>query len=101
MDGFEARFKRAVHVSEAFYAALARHPRVTVERIANGTNVARVTFDGVTVTALAARLAEHGIRIPAAGGPAGGPATVTLGVNESWNRLTAAELVRAFEQALG
>ena len=96
MDGFEHRLASAVQVSEAFYTQLARHPRAKVERIPNGTNLARVTFTGLDSTAVAARLTEHGIHMPAAAGQS----TVTLGVNETWNRTTAADLMHAFDQAL-
>jgi threonine aldolase len=95
MDGFGARLTSAVQVSEAFYTAIAKHPRVRIERVPNGTNLARVTFTGVTAAAVSAKLAERGIRMPGAAG-----STVTLGVNETWNRTTAADLARAFEQAL-
>lgn len=97
MDGFEDRLKRAVGVSESFYAALAGHPRVAIERIPNGTNLTRVSFTGVAPAVVAARLAERGVLLPVA--PAG-QTTVTLAVNETWTRTTAADLTRAFEQAL-
>lgn len=97
MDGFAERLKSAVGVSEAVYAALGSHPRLTIERIPSGTNLTRVTFTGVTPAAVAARLAERGILMPAA---AAGQNTVTLGVNETWTRTTAVDLTRAFEQAL-
>jgi len=96
MAGFDGRLKSAVQVSEAFYTAIARHPRVAIERIPNGTNLTRITFKGVTAAVVAARLAERGVRLPAAAGQA----TVTLGVNETWNRTTATDLIRAFEQSL-
>ncbi|HUU35918.1 MAG TPA: beta-eliminating lyase-related protein, partial [Vicinamibacterales bacterium] len=97
MDGFEDRLKHAVAVSEAFYTALAGHPRVLIARIPNGTNLTRVTFTGIAPAVVAARLAEHGVVMPAG---SAGQTTVTLGVNETWTRTTAAELTRAFEQAL-
>ena len=96
MDGFEGRLKSAVQHSENFYAAMAKHPRMAVERIPNGTNVTRVTFKGVSATDVARRLAERGIGMPAPPGAA----TVTLSVNETWNRMPAADLIRAFEQSL-
>jgi selenocysteine lyase/cysteine desulfurase len=88
--------KSAVGISEAFYAAMAKHPRVTIERIPNGTNLTRVTFKGVNVADVAKRLGERGI---AMSGPAK-PATITFGVNETWSRMTAAELIGAFEKSL-
>jgi len=97
MDGFLDRLTSAVGVSEAFYTAIARHPKVGVERIPTGTNLARVTLKGVDAAVVARRLAERDILIGGAT-PAG---VVTLGVNETWNRMTGAELARAFEEALG
>ena len=40
-----------------------RHPRVAVERIPNGTNLARLTLKGVDPALATRRLAERGIRI--------------------------------------
>lgn len=95
MDGFLDRLSSAVRMSEAFYASLSRHPRVRVERIPNGTNIARVTLTGDPAR-IATRLAEQGVRLPA---PAPG-GVFMLTVNETWTRTTAPDLVRAFEQAL-
>jgi threonine aldolase len=97
MDGFEGRLKSAVQTSEAFYAAMAKHPKLTIERIPNGTNLTRLTFKGVNVADVGKRLGERGI---AMSGPAT-PGTITFGVNETWNRMSAADLIRAFEQSLG
>jgi threonine aldolase len=96
MDGFEGRLKSAVQISEAFYSAMAKHPRVAIERIPNGTNLTRVTFKGVAPADVAKRLAERGIAMSAP--PTG--MTIGLAVNETWNRMSAADLIRAFEQAL-
>ena len=95
MEGFESRLKSAVQVSEAFYTALARNPRVKVDRIPNGTNLARVTFAGRDAKAISARLGERGVRLAASAGQ-----TVTLAVNETWARTTADSLASAFEHAL-
>lgn len=96
MDGFEARLKSAVQTSETFYAAIAKHPRVGIERIPGGTNLARVRFTGVDAASVARRVGERGIAMSAPQGAA----TVTFGVNETWNRMSAADLVRGFEEAL-
>jgi threonine aldolase len=96
MDGFGGRLKSAVQTSETFYAAMAKHPRLGIERIPGGTNLTRVSFKGVSVVDVAKRLGERGI---AMSGPAA-PATITFGVNETWNRMSAADLIRAFEQSL-
>jgi threonine aldolase len=96
MEGYIDRLKTAVRVSEDVIAALARHPRLTIERIPNGTNLTRWTLRGVEGRTLAARLVADGIRFPNA---AAGIATIA--VNETWARRSSGELVRAFEKALG
>jgi len=95
MSGFAERLKAAVQGSENVYRALAGHPRVTVERIPNGTNLTRLTLrtDPGVVTR---RLAETGIHMPA---PAAN-GTVLLGVNETWARRSESDLLQAFTQAL-
>jgi len=95
MSGFAERLKAAVQTSEHVYRGLASHPRVTVERIPNGTNLTRLTLrtDPGVVTR---RLAEAGIQMPTA--TANG--TVLLGVNETWARRSESEMLQAFTQAL-
>jgi threonine aldolase len=97
MDGFVDRLTSAVRVSEDFYTAIARHPKVTVSKFPSGTNLSRLTFKGADVASVARKLFDRGILLPG-GSPEG---VVMVGVNETWNRTTAADLVRAFEQALG
>ncbi len=96
MDGFEGRLKTAVQTSEAFYSAMAKHPRMGIERIPNGTNLTRVTFKGVAPADVARRLADRGVVMPATPSAS----TLTFGVNETWGRMAAPELVRVFEIAL-
>jgi threonine aldolase len=96
MEGFLDRLKSAVRVSEEFYTAIARHPKVTLSRIPNGTNVTRLTLKDTNVPALRNRLRERGIEMPGVS-PDG---VVMLGVNETWSRTTGAELAAAFEHAL-
>ena len=96
MNGFEARLKTAVQISETFYQAMAKHPRLTIERIPNGTNLTRIRFNAVDAAQVAKKLGERGVAMSAPPGPA----TVTLAVNETWNRMTATDLIDAFEKAL-
>lgn len=96
MDGFVERLTRAVRVSEAFYAQLARHPAVTVTRIPHGTNLTRLTLTGVDPGEVSRRLASDGIRLPAAAADG----VITLAVNETWTRTSADDLMRAFARAL-
>jgi threonine aldolase len=96
MDGYLDRMRSAVKTSEDFYAAIAKHPAVRVEAIANGTNLRHVMFKGVDAASVRRRLAANGILLP----PAPATGTLTLGVNETWNRMPAADLSRAFADAL-
>ena len=95
MTGFVDRLRAAVRVSEDLYSGLARHPRVTIERIPDGTNLTRLTLrvDPDTVTR---RLAEVGIHVPRPSADG----TVVFAVNETWSRRSAQELLDAFERAL-
>ena len=96
MDGFEGRLKSAVQTSETFYAAMAKHPKLGIERIPNGTNLTRISFKGVNAQEVGKRLAERGIAMSA---PAGA-VTITFGVNETWSRMPVADLIAAFERSL-
>jgi threonine aldolase len=97
MDGFGTRLSTAVQTSEKLYAALAGNPRLALERMPNGTNLTRATFKGITAAEVSRRLRERGVAMP---GPAGA-ATITLAVNETWNRMNAPDLIEAFETSLG
>lgn len=96
MDGFVDRLKSAVRVSEDFYTTIARHPQVSVSRIPNGTNLTRIALKGANVAAVRKKLLDRHIQMPG-GSPDG---VVTLGVNETWNRISGSELAAAFEQSL-
>lgn len=95
MVGFVGRLRSAVDVSEQFYKGLAGHPRVTIDRIPNGTNLTRLTIQGDGAD-VARRLAAEGIAMPTPSAQG----VVMLGVNETWARRSAAELTRAFQRAL-
>ena len=95
MDGYIERLQAAVRVSEDVFAALSRHPRVTIDRIPNGTNLTRWTLRGIDSRVVAQRLAAESIRFPNAATGA-----VTVGVNETWARQSSTDLVRALERAL-
>lgn len=96
MDGFVDRLKQAVTVSEAFFEAAASLQDVGVERVPNGTNLTRLVLRRADRSNVARKLAAQGIIMPSSPGPG----AVTVAVNETWNRMTAPALVRAFEAAL-
>ena len=96
VEGFVDRLKNAVILSEEFYEQLNQHPNFEVSRISNGTNLARVTLSGADSDEFRSRLAASDILI----GRANEQGRFTLGVNESWNRTTAENLMGAFVEAL-
>ena len=95
MDGFEGRLKSAVQISETFYAAMAKHPRLAHRTHSERHEPHARDLQGRERRRCreAARRARHRDVGPA------GPGTITFGVNETWNRMSAADLIRAFEQA--
>ena len=96
MDGYLDRMRSAVKASEDFYAAIGRHAAVRVEPVSNGTNLRHVVLAGVDAAAVRGRLAARGVMLP----QAAANGTLTLGVNETWNRMPARELANLFQAAL-
>ena len=96
MDGFVDKLRSAITISEDFYSIINQHPAFTVTRIPNGTNLARLTVSGINGEVFKKRLAEHEIVISRPNADN----RFTLGVNETWNRVTAGELTSAFTNAI-
>jgi threonine aldolase len=94
LEGFEQRYARAVAASEEFIQGVGRIDGITVDRIPSGTHLFRLRIARSDPAALRMRLAGRGIALPGAGADG----TMVIGVNESWNRTTAAELVDAFRR---
>jgi threonine aldolase len=94
LPGFEERFARAIRVSEEFRRELARVEGLTVEPIAGGTNLFRLRV-ARDAPGLRARLAEHGVLLPAPSADG----VFLLAVNETWNRTTGSDLTEAFTGA--
>jgi len=96
MQGFLERLRLAVRVSEDFYTAVGRHAAFTVERISNGTNITRLKVRQSDLEGFRRRLEQSGILLPRPADWGG----FSLGVNETWNRTTGADLTAAFGRAL-
>ena len=96
LDGFQERFARAIKVSEDFIRALKRVDGVAVEPVPSGTNLFRLRVLRTNAATLRTRLGARGIVLanPSAEG------TFLVGVNESWNRTTGAELADAFTREM-
>lgn len=94
-DGFEARLRTAIRVSEEVFTALATRPTFGVERVPNGTNLCRLVVKGQDPAVVRRRLASARVVLPAA--PAD---TFIVAVNETWNRRTARDLLADFDSAV-
>jgi threonine aldolase len=94
-EGYLDRLRAAVQVSEEFYSALARNPSFSVERVSGGTNLARLTVKSADREGFSRRLAERNVHLPARLSD-----PLTLAVNETWARVSASELTRAFEDSV-
>lgn len=95
LDGFGPRYAAAVNVSEEWIRGLQPHQAFTVERIPSGTNLFRLRVRGTDASAFQKRLAARGVLLAPPQGD-----TFLIGVNETLNRTTAAELTGHFAAAL-
>lgn len=96
LEGFSERFASAVALSEEFLRRIAADRRVRVERIASGTNIARLRLAGIDGAKLAQRLEAEGVRIQR---PEDG--VLEVQTNESLLRSSAERLAQTFLRALG
>jgi threonine aldolase len=92
LDGFEARYRQAIEVSETLARRLGADQRFTVTREPSGTNLMRVAVKTADPQAFRKKLAARGVLLGAPG--AGGAFLVAT--NETLNRRTAEELSDAF-----
>jgi threonine aldolase len=94
LDGFSDRYSRAVKTSEDVIATLRQRGGFSIERIPSGTNLFRLKAPSGDPVAFQKRLAARGVMMPE---PQQG--AFLVGVNETLNRTTAAELTEALVQA--
>jgi threonine aldolase len=95
LDGFSDRYSRAVSTSEEWIRALGRHGAFTIDRVPSGTNLFRLRVSGTDPAALQRRLAAARVML---GAPQNG--AFLIGVNETLNRTSAADLTETFVRAL-
>jgi threonine aldolase len=96
LEGFEGRFRSSVETAERVMAALRADSNFGVEPIPNGTNIFRMRVFNVNAPVYKMRLEDAGISVPDPVGDWFG-----VQVNETWNRLPAADIFARFRQALG
>lgn len=94
LDGYVERLRAAIGTAEDLFARLADDPALRVERIPEGTNVAKLHLLTGDAARFRARLADAGVVAPV---PTG--STFTIAVNETWTRLSAEDLCRALLDA--
>jgi threonine aldolase len=97
-DGFSERFEKAVAISEDLFKRLSANGRFSIERIPSGTNISRLTVKDMSAELFVENLKNKGVIARAVGKTA--PNNVTLIVNESLLRSSAAELEEAFIKSL-
>ena len=96
LPGFVDRFRDAVAVSESFIERLARHDAFTVERMPAGTNLFWLSVATPDAAAFRARLQDSEVDL----GRGSLSGRFLVGVNETWNRVTADALTDRFVSAL-
>jgi threonine aldolase len=94
LTGFGDRYSQAVRASEDWIGRLRKHDAFVIERIPSGTNLFRLQVKGPDPVAFQKRLAAKGVMLSA---PQRG--AFLVGVNETLNRTTPAELVDTFVRA--
>ena len=95
LDGFGDRYSRAMQTSEEWIRALGRHGAFTIDRVPSGTNLFLLRVSGTDPDAFQQRLASARVMLaPAQHG------AFLIGVNETLNRTSAAELTDTFVRAL-
>ena len=95
LDGFSDRYNRAVRTSEDWIRALGRHGAFTIDRVPSGTNLFRLRVAAPDPDAFRRRLASARVMLAP---PQNGE--FLIGVNETLNRTSAAELADTFARAL-
>ena len=95
LEGFGDRYSRAVRTSEDWIRALGAHGAFTIDRVKSGTNLFQLRVRGSDPAAFQRRLASARVMLAA---PQNG--AFIIGVNETLNRTTAADLTDTFIRSL-
>jgi threonine aldolase len=96
LEGFEARYAKAVALSQQVIAGLESDRRFRVSRVARGTNIFYLRVEGTNASAYRQRALEAGITLAEPRDE-----SFTMQVNETWNRTTSLEILARLRRALG
>jgi threonine aldolase len=95
-DGFAERYQTAVRNGEKLFELLQASGKFRIERVPSGSNIAKLRLaSGGALDQLRDRLAAAGIRI----GGAKDATVANLSINETINRRSVEDIVRAFLSA--
>ena len=95
MPGFIQRYQEAISASKQWLVEISRHEAFAAAQIPNGTNLMRLHVAG-NVHRFRQNLQNRGIQI----GPPRANNQFLIAINETWNRQTPTDLVRAFVSSL-
>src|SRR5439155_4088303 len=93
--GFGDRFSQAVRTSEEVIHGLRQHGAFAIDRVPSGTNLFHLQVRGTDPVSFQQRLARNGVMVSTPQRD-----LFLVGVNETLNRTTPAELTDAFVRAL-
>jgi threonine aldolase len=95
LEGFEARYAKAVAVSQQVIAGLEGDGRFAVTRVPRGTNIFYLRVQGGNADAYRQRALEAGIALAEPRDE-----SFSVQVNETWNRAAPAEILARLRRAL-
>lgn len=95
--GFPERFAAAAARGEELFAGIEGHPNLAVDRVPEGTNVAKLEVKSADLAGFRDRLADRGIELSE---PLADGSGFKIQVNETWMRLSSAQLLRRLDDAL-
>jgi len=96
--GVIERLRAGIAVSDEWTRRLEGSGALTIEKVPAGTSRIRLSVEGISASSYRARLAVSGIQLPE---PEPDGKAFWLTVNETWSRMSAANLASAFRGALG
>jgi threonine aldolase len=95
--GFPERFSAAAAQAEELFDRIGDHPRLAVERMPEGTNVAKLRVETDDLGSFRDRLVAQGVQLS---NPLADGSGFKIQVNETWLRLSSDQLMRRFDDAL-